>query len=268
MGQGPGHILASGLPDRLRDDGHQVEVVRVEDRSGFPTEIVSAFGTADSIANQVRMATRQRRFPVVLAGNCFAAVGVLSGLPRGRRGVVWLDAHGDLHTPDTTRSGFLDGMALATALGLCWENRAAAIPGFRPLRPDEVLLAGVRDLEVAETALAARLGIASVGVHEASDPERFGARLDGLARSVERIHLHVDLDVLDPDEVAPANAFTPPAGLTRSGLLRIAMAVRDSGRLSSVSVASYDPSRDPAGAVLEAAMVVVRRLLDRTVPGE
>lgn len=262
MGQGPGHILAGGLPDLLREDGHQLEVVRVEDRSPFPTEIASAFGTADALARQVRMAMRQRRIPLVLAGNCFSAVGVVSGLPRGSRGVVWLDAHGDLHTPDTTRSGFLDGMALATALGLCWANRAAAIPGFRPLQSEAVLLAGTRDLEVEESALAAQLGVACLGVEEASDLERFGVRLDELAQRVDRIHLHLDVDVLDPDQVAPANAFTPPAGLSPRQLFRIAGTIRDSGRLSSISVASYDPSRDPTGAVREVATMAVRRLLE------
>jgi len=118
MGRGPEQILGGGAAERLRSVGHQVETIRVESRDAFPLEIATGFELARSLARQVRMATRQRRFPIVLAGNCLASLGVVAGYPPGRTGLVWLDAHADLQTPETTASGFLDGMALATILGL------------------------------------------------------------------------------------------------------------------------------------------------------
>src|SRR6185369_3673269 len=72
-----------------------------------------------------------------------------------RRAVFWFDAHGDLHTPATTGSGFLDGTGLATAMGLGFQALASSIPGFVPVAPDDVFLLGARDLDAPEAELVA-----------------------------------------------------------------------------------------------------------------
>ena len=84
------------------------------------------------IDQQRRDRNPAERFPLVLAGNCNAAVGVVAGLGPGAA-VLWCDAHADFNTPETTTGGFLDGMGLATVTGRCWTSMAARVPGFVPV---------------------------------------------------------------------------------------------------------------------------------------
>lgn len=258
MGQGPAQLLAGDPESRLRHAGHQVETVRVDLSLAFPTEIAAAFHTARSLARQVRMARRQRRFPVVLAGNCMASVGAIAGDSAGRTAVLWLDAHADLHTPATTRSGFLDGMALSVIAGDCWQTLAAEIPGFRGVAPEGILLVGTRDVEEAERQRLRERGFGWVDNEALRErPDALPAALDRLGPGAEALHLHVDLDVLDPAATAPANAFAPGGGLTREELLSLIAVVRSRCSVSSLTLASYDPSGDPGHAVRDAALAVI-----------
>src|SRR3569833_2381396 len=120
MGAGPTDLLRHGAAERLG-----AEVVTVAE-SGYE-EVQRA------VAEQARRAGADEVAPIVLAGNCGASVGVVAGLAaRDDLAVVWLDAHGDLNTPETTTSGFVDGMGLAMLTGRC----RTTVPGFRPV-PDE-----------------------------------------------------------------------------------------------------------------------------------
>ncbi|TIS72728.1 MAG: arginase family protein, partial [Mesorhizobium sp.] len=93
-------------------------------------EIGTGFAVCNVVSGEVRIALDNGRFPIVLAGNCLTSAGAVAG--EGADAIIWADQHGDLNTPETSTSGFLDGMALATALGLCWRRMAAQIPGFKP----------------------------------------------------------------------------------------------------------------------------------------
>ena len=110
MGAGPEHLCAAGLEKHLAAQGHQVDSEVIEPASrNWRAEVQTSFELMRVVANHVRAARTARRFPVVLSGNCLAAVGVIAGLGPGT-GVIWIDAHGDFNTPQTTTSGFLDGM--------------------------------------------------------------------------------------------------------------------------------------------------------------
>jgi arginase family enzyme len=102
------------------------------------------------VAIAVRAARDVGHFPIVLSGNCNSAVGALSGLTPARRAIFWFDAHRDCNTPETTVTGFLDGMGLATALGLCWHQLASSVPGYEPVQPEVTFLLGARDLNEPE----------------------------------------------------------------------------------------------------------------------
>ena len=111
MGRGPEQLLRAGLEDALRARGHRVATERVEAEVESGGEVAATFLLARTLAERVREAAPA--FPLVLSGNCSAALGVLGGA--GPAGVLWLDAHADLNTPETSRSGFVDGMSLAVA---------------------------------------------------------------------------------------------------------------------------------------------------------
>ncbi|MBB4638242.1 arginase family protein [Longimicrobium terrae] len=155
MGAGPEALLRSGLEDHLRARGHHVatEIVEAPD-DGPATEIRTAFVLAAALRDRVRTAREAGALAVVLAGNCGSALGTVAALAEDEPLVVWMDAHGDLNTPETSRSGFLDGMALAILTGHCWAPMAASLLP-RPVAEDHVLLVGARDLDAGEQALLA-----------------------------------------------------------------------------------------------------------------
>ncbi|MET0399231.1 MAG: arginase family protein [Longimicrobiaceae bacterium] len=251
MGRGPEHLLRAGLEEALRGRGHRVSAERVEADAEAGGEVAGTFLLARALAERVREAAPA--FPLVLAGNCSAALGVLGGT--GPAGVLWMDAHGDLNTPESSRSGFVDGMSLAVATGRCWTGIAGTIRGFLPVPDESVVLAGARDLEPGERAILARSGIRTVEVprvREEGVEAAFGPALDALAERVDRLYLHLDLDVLDPTE-ATANTFAARGGFT---LDEVEAAVRLAGsRLEIVgaTLAAYDPDADPEGRVPAAA---------------
>src|SRR6266699_5630562 len=131
-GAGPEHLVRAGLPAHLQRQGHIVTAIHIiEDDPAYPpAEIRTAFELARRLASTVRSVRTAGHFPLVLSGNCNTAVGTLSGLTPARRATFWFDAHGDCNTPETTTSGFLDGMGLAMTMGLCWHHLGATVPGF------------------------------------------------------------------------------------------------------------------------------------------
>lgn len=262
MGRGPEHLVERGLGDALADDGHHVTVTHVESTVEPAAEVAVTFDLARGIARAVRAARGEGHVPLVLAGNCISALGTLAGLDSRHTGVLWLDAHGDLNTPETTSSGFLDGMALATLTGRCWRGMAAAVPGFNPLPDHRIALIGARDLDPPEEALASALGIRRVG---AADLARDGARqaiaplVGRMAQAIDRFYVHVDLDVLDPD-VAVVNQFGAAGGLSLQEVLTVVdLAARTSG-IAAASLTAYDPAGDDDGRAVAAAVAIARAI--------
>src|SRR4030095_6884769 len=155
-------------------------------------------------------------------GNCGSSLGTMSGVHAATPndssaiGVIWLDAHADFNTPETTTTGFLDGMALAALTGKCWHGLTATIPGFRPVSDAHVVLVGARDIDPAEEQLLASSRVMRVEAAR-MQADGAGAALDTalteLARHVSRVYLHIDLDVHEPSE-AQANQYAVPGGLS------------------------------------------------------
>ncbi|HET6231649.1 MAG TPA: arginase family protein [Longimicrobiaceae bacterium] len=257
FGRGPDHLLRHGLASTLRALGHDVKAEYVETDAPFPTEIATTFALHARLSERVRAAVDAGRFPLVLSGNCGSAIGTAAGVGTGGLGVVWLDAHGDLNTPETSASGFLDGMCLATLAGRCWRGPAARIPGFTPVAEQRIVLAA-RDLDPGERELLQT----SLITHLSTEAIRTGAlreAVERLARDSERIYLHLDLDVLDTS-VGRANSYAVPGGLTAAELADAVATVAATGRLAALGVASYDPTCDENGAVFRAAVAALESL--------
>jgi arginase len=237
-GAGPEHLLRAGLPARLQGGGHpiaQVEVIEA-DAAQPPAEIATGFELMRKVAVAVRTARAAGRFPLVLSGNCNASVGALSGLTPSRRALFWFDAHGDLNTPDTTTSGFLDGTGLATALGLCWHRLVHSIPGFQPVAPETTFLLGARDLDPPEQALLAEEPVTVIAARGLDVELPAVLNRAPIAGAVG--HVHLDLDVLDPVHVGRANALPVPDGLSVEQLTGAIAAIRTRVPLAGATLAS------------------------------
>lgn len=178
MGCGPEHFLRNGLEQVLREEGYDVFVDCVEPDSPFRAEIKTAFELYRQLAEKVRLAHNNRIFPLVLSGNCNSALGTLAGVGWNELGIIWFDSHGDFNTPDTTESGFLDGMGLATAAGYCWKKMTRSIPNFRSIPAENILHVGGRAFYPEEQALFEQSGgfivsaqaIRQFGAGEVLDP--------------------------------------------------------------------------------------------------
>jgi arginase len=254
MGRGPLHLIEQGLADTLERTGHDVEVVPVR-LEGFLTEVTSAPRLHRQVAEHVSAARSAGRLPVVLSGNCnTAALGSLAGI--GPAGVVWMDAHGDLNTPDTTPSGFFDGMAITVAMEKSWPTLTANLPGFHPLEARNLIHVGARDFDPPELELMEREGIARVRVEDLGSLD---TALADLAGRVDQVYVHMDLDVLDPTELQ-ANVFATPGGMTVSEVADVVRATGRHLRIAAAGITAYDPDYDPEGRGVRAAERLIEAL--------
>jgi arginase len=271
MGDGPDHLLRHGIASALRAAGTDVQSEYIESAKEFRTEVATHFELCTLVAERVSAAVRAYRRPIVLSGNCGIALGTLAGLASGGIddvGIVWLDAHGEFNTPDTTASGFLDGMGLTAIAGRSWKTIASSVTGFTPTPEERIVLAGLRDLDEAEGAALGKSGLRIVRAEMVRDDGLSAAlepALAALARRVRTVYLHIDLDVLDP-LVGRANLFAPAGGLTRGELIDAVRLVGEHLKIAGAGIASYDPAYDADGAVFSAAVAAVDALAEAPVP--
>lgn len=268
MGRGPSFLLRHGVGSTMRALGHEVDAEYIEPAGVHDpnpptsTEIATSFSLYRELAVRARTARESGALPIVLGGNCGVTLGAAAAAGGGV-GVLWLDAHGDFNTPESTSSGFLDGMPLATLTGRCWRALAAAIPGFTPLPDTNILLAGVRALDPAEESLLGESevcvvrgpSIGAAGVREALAPA-----LAALGERVQRLHFHLDADVLDAGE-ACANGYAVEGGLTIAQLAEVAALVAKRFEIVSAAVTSYDPAMDTNAVVPGAIAAALEALL-------
>jgi arginase len=126
-GRGPERFLAAGLEARLRGLGHTATVEMIETDDVFTLEAGTSYRLYRRLAERINEAAG---FPLVLAGNCGSSLGALAAL--GNPGLVWFDCHGDFNTPETTQTGFVDGMPLAAINGLDRSGRGRSSPRRSP----------------------------------------------------------------------------------------------------------------------------------------
>lgn len=254
MGAGPERLIQAGMPRALSADNHRVSTTLIEvPRDSWTSEIATAFELMRRVAGAINGA--KASLPVVLAGNCITTLGALATYPPSRTGIVWFDAHADFNTPDTTPSGFLDGTALSTVTGGSWRQLALSVPGFRPIPEENVCVVGARDLDPMEKRLLSASGVTTVGAAEIRSA--LPAAIGALAKNVDRVHVHIDLDVLDAS-VARANTYAVGGGLTVDD---VEFAVSSIGRalpIAGITLSAYDPAGDADGRAAEAALTIAR----------
>lgn len=202
------------------------------------------------IAAEVTAALASGRRPVSLAGDCCAALPVMAGLQRAglTPTLLWLDAHGDFNTWETTPSNFLGGMPLAMAVGL-GEQRMLEQLGMSPWPEAQVILADGRDLDPGERKLLAASSVRHVNnLDELLAP---GGLPDG------PLYVHYDTDIIDQSD-APAMNYPSSGGPKATEIEKLFSTLADSGRVVAISVSLWAPRLDPDGAT----QAVVMRTVD------
>ena len=277
---GPSAIRYAGLRSRVADLGYRVRDrgnVRVQDRdetaeieyrhggrqAHHSDEIVRA---AEELAAVVADIVRSGATPVVLGGDHSIGMGTLAGLARAghRVGVIWIDAHGDINTPDTTPSGNVHGMPFAVALGIAEDPFPDALRGTTEGK--NCVLLAIRDIDPGEKDNIRRAGVTAITM---ADIDRVG-----MARAMEQaiavaskgdgIHLSLDMDAIDPDE-APGVGTPVRGGLTyREAQLAMEM-LAATGTLRSIEVCEVNPILDRENRTATLAVELIASALGQTI---
>jgi len=249
MGRGPERFLECGLAQQLEELGWTTAISFIE-ADGNAVE--SAFALASKVADTARAARARQSLPVILAGNCITSLGGFAGVDSAAA-MLWLDAHADFNTPETSPSGFLDGMALAVITGRCHIDESSKVGGFSALPDSELVMIGTRAIDDGE--VAALKNVATV-----QTAAQLRAALANLQR--EQLYLHVDLDVLDPDSLR-ANQFATANGLTTAELMECVAVAARVKQIGAVAITAYDPDADTENAAPAIVLEILRRALVR-----
>jgi arginase len=241
-GAGPSALLRGGLVEALTSHGVRASTQAVRLPDTFHSEWDALVVLQRQVAAAIRAAATSGQRTLVLSGNCAPPVlGAAGGLDARRLGIVWFDAHADLNVPETSPSGFLDGMALAMATGRGWREAAARLDVPAPVPDAHLVLVGARDLDAGEERLLAATPL--IGRLAAADVARLPDALTRQPATVAECYVHVDMDVLDP-EALRANGFATPGGLTVDALVDTIAAAGRIRPIAAASITSLDPACD------------------------
>jgi arginase len=271
---GPSAIRYAGLEQHLRDAlgirtvdlGNVIAPVAEsteagDERARFLPEILAL---CDEVAKLVEQARRNGQTPLVLGGDHSVALGSLVGMAAvdGPGGVVWIDAHGDLNTPDTSPTGNVHGMVLAAALGLggsLFQREGWTIPA---VQTGKLALVGVRSLDQGERELLKHL---DAKVFTMADVDRHGiegAMREALvhASGAGFLHVSLDLDVVDP-ETAPGVGTPVRGGLSYREAHLAMEVVAETGSADSFDVVEVNPVLDRENATGKLAVELIASAL-------
>jgi arginase len=258
--RGARELVARGLLTdvaRRGVDVHQTEIP-LRRPGATKAEMVAEIGR--SVARAVALAHSERRFPLVVSGGCLVAVGVATGLQRTGRElrVVWIDAHGDFNTPESTPSGYWDGMALAAVCGRSLPEVYKSVE-LRPIHFRNVVHLCGRCFDPPEVEDFERLHLSVIPPAELRSPECLRLLADGSAPGAggRELYLHVDLDGLDPRDL-PAVHYPCPGGPPLADVLACFAALKLPAAMT-LSTASFEgASAEQAARTLDTC----RQLID------
>jgi arginase len=277
---GPAALRLGGLATRLerlglavhdRGDVPVPRVVRptVEDVQAKNLEAI--IGHCTALRDEVRAALAARHFPLVVGGDHAIACGTIAGVAQHHReagkklGLVWFDAHGDMNTPDSSPSGNVHGMPLATCLGRgprALVELAGAVP---MLDVEHCVLVGIHDLDPGERALIREIGLRIYTMREIDmlGMQRVAEEALSIANDgTDGFHLSFDVDGCDLS-IAPGTGTTVPGGATWRESHLLMENAADSGRLASLEIVEVNPLLDVRNTTAELAIGLIESALGK-----
>lgn len=275
VNMGPSAIRYAGLANRLRqlgytvnDSGNITVPVRESLLESGHENILPAIQTAnESIYQAAKQAVDDGCIPIFLGGDHSIAIGTIGGVTHSRRtGVIWIDAHGDFNTPATSKSGNIHGMPLATLLGRGHESLVNIGRSGAKLRPEDVVLIGLRDLDREERELIKESGM---GYYTMRDIDEKGISrvmyqaIDGLG-CIDHLHVSFDADSLDP-MVAPGVGTPVKGGLTYREAHLAMEIIADTRRVSSMDIVEINPMLDMHNTTADMAVELTASLFGKSI---
>ena len=205
-----------------------------------------------AIAPRVRSACEEGYFPLILGSEDSTIMGIMEGLQQGLGesiGLIYLDAHGDFNTPETTPSGLIGGMDVAVLAGR-GPDLLTNIFGHKPqLQEEQIAIFGARDLDPAELEMLkeSKVHLYTMDkVRELGPEQAMMEATEKLLRVSKKIYVHIDIDVLDPNEMGAIH-MPVPDGLGLSECANALKVVSHSGRLCGLAIMVFNARKDSTG---------------------
>lgn len=279
---GPSAVRVANLHRRLGALGYQVDDlgnVAVDQRESLPEGPARArylpqiAETCRRVGLMVDKALAGGKAPLVLGGDHSVAVGTVAGVARHLRkqrrkaGVIWIDAHADMNTPETSPSGNVHGMPLACCIGL-GPRELAGLFGFAPkVQPENVALVGIRDVDEAERGPVHQSGVRVFTMRDIDErgmkevmAEAIQAASDGTAG----IHLSLDMDFVDPREAPGVGTPVRGGGTYREAHLAMEL-INDAGNLLSMEVVEVNPVIDESNRTADLAVELIMSAMGKRI---
>jgi arginase len=275
---GPSAIRYANLHQKLKELGHTLE-----DKGNIEVPILETCQIIDPklkyldcivpmgrrVAGAVATCIQGGRFPLVLGGDHSLSLGSVRGAARHQKlGLIWVDAHADFNTPETTPSGNIHGMPLAALCGI-GDPRLLSLWDETPpvLDPRRVAILGARDLDSGEKQNLRAAGVMVQGMEQI---DRFGIvsvlekAIDHISRDVDGLYLSIDMDALDPRH-APGVGTPVPGGLTYREAHLVCEVIAESGKLTGMEIVEVNPILDVQNQTAILAVEFIRSALGSRV---
>lgn len=279
---GPSAVRVANLNARLASLGYEIEDignVAVEQAEAWPEGdphakyLPQIAAACDLLALQVSAALTRNRLPLVLGGDHSVAIGTVSGVSsfyheRGQKiGVIWLDAHADMNTPDTSPSGNIHGMPLACLVGM-GPAELVDLGGFRPKAdPRNTVIVGLRDVDQMERPHVADSGVRAFTMRDIDERGMRAVMADAIqfaSDGTAGVHISLDMDFVDPQD-APGVGTPVRGGVTyREAHLAMEM-ICDSSRMLSMEVVEVNPVIDEVNRTADLAVELIMSGLGKRI---
>ncbi|MBM3262491.1 MAG: arginase [candidate division Zixibacteria bacterium] len=279
---GPSALRIARLNRRIAELGYTVEeggdmsaaIPEMQDagdlRARYLAQIVEV---CERLGDHVRQTLDAGWFPLVLGGDHSVAIGTIAGASRyyrqrgERMGLIWVDAHTDMNTPQTTPSGNIHGMPLAVSLGHGVDG-LTQLGGYAPkVQPEDTVLIGVRSIDDAEKEQVRKTGVTVFTMRDIDEQGMSAVVHEALhiaMRKTAGFHVSFDVDALDPG-LAPGVGTPISGGLTYREAHLLMEYIADSGRLTSLEVVEINPIVDTGNTTAEVAAGLVLSALGKTI---
>ncbi|MBI3193888.1 MAG: arginase [Ignavibacteriae bacterium] len=278
---GPSAIRYAGLDQRLQELGYSVtdegdltiktqEEQRIKDeRAKYLPEISRVMKL---LAKKVERSMNKQKFPLVLGGDHSIAIGTIGGVAahahkqKKKVGVLWIDAHGDFNTPETSPSGNIHGMPLAVCCGLGPKELLGVGGSFRKVEPQNVAIIGLRSIDRKESDSLSKngLNLFTMGEIDKHGIHRVMKKAFQKISDVDYLHVSFDLDSVDP-VYAPGVGTPVKGGLDYREAHLIMEMIADSGKMTSLELVEVNPILDNRNQSAEFAVELVQSAFGKSI---
>ena len=239
----------------------------VEANGGGLRHLPEVIAACQAIYDEAKKCAGSDVLPLFLGGDHSIAIGTVAGMAcGGPLGLLWVDAHGDFNTPETSPSGNIHGMPVATLIGRGVPELVDLGHAGPKLRPHDVVMIGIRDLDAEERAALANSGITVYTMRDVDELGMATVARRALARlgHVPHIHLSLDMDAIEPS-VAPGVGTPVPGGLTFREAHLLMEIVGESHKIAAMDVVEINPILDEGNRTAELAVELIASALGKRI---